>query len=326
MASAQEEQRTAVIFPGISPCRFADVGRFLVINPVARRLTTVADETLGYSLVDQFREATGDYTEYERVAFLVVCLSLAFWAQENMELTADVCAGPSFGGGPAAVYSGALDLPEAITMTARWGHYLDDYFATSHSDVVTQSFARVPETVLAEIMAELDAAGEWHDVACRVDVDFHMVSVREHMLEWLHTRLRSAGGLPLYTMRPPMHSRAFASLRATIEAELFPGLHFRDPRIPVISDHDGKELTTGDEIRALLLDGVVTMVDWPAAVAALRDKGVRKAYVSGPDGLWGRVACARTSFEVMPLTPGLALRPRATARPAWSRSAVERVR
>ncbi len=301
---------TAIAFPGISPCRFEDVGRFLLVNPMARRLTATADETLGYSLVDRFREAEGEFTEYERVAFLVICLALASWAEESVDMRPDICVGPSFGGTPAAVYSGALSFPDAVWLTARWSHYLAEYFATEHADVVTQSFARTPADQLAEILVELDEQGEWYEIACHVDEDFSMLSLRESRLDWLHRSLRARGGLPLYTMRPPMHSAAFAPLRATIERELVSGLRFDDPDIPVVSDHDGAVLTTAGEIRTLLLDGIVRPVRWPRAIETLRHHGVGTLYVSGPDALWGRVKCTRQSFDVTTLTPRMALTPR----------------
>lgn len=63
------------------------------------------------------------------------------------------------------------------------------------------------------MLAELDERGEWYEIACHVDEDFYMVSLRETVLEWLGKRLRSVGGLPLYTMRPPMHASVFAPLQ-----------------------------------------------------------------------------------------------------------------
>lgn len=301
---------TAVVFPGISPSSFAQVGRFLLINPEARRLTAQADEALGWSLVDRYRQAEGGYSESERVAFLVVCLALAYWAEDALDVRPDIVAGPSFGGTPAAVYAGALSFPDAVRLTVGWNRHLDEYFAHAHSDVVTQSFARTPRARLAEILGELDEAGEWYETACHVDDDFWMLSVRRHRLEWLQAAVRARGGLPLYTMSPPMHSAAFAPLRATVERELVAGLPFTDPRLPMVSDHDGAVLTRGEQVRRLLLDGIVRQVRWPGALATLRAHGVSRLCVSGPDGLWGRVDAARRPFDVLTLTPALALRPR----------------
>lgn len=310
MSDSDEEPRTAIAFPGIRPSPYAELGKFLLLNPYARRLTAVADNRLGCSVLDGYRQADGEYSACERVAFLIACLALAFWAEETQEVRADLCVGASFGDTAAAVYTGALDFADAVWLTARWNDCLAEYFAREHHDVVTQSFARTSPDRLGEILRELTEAGEWHEVACQVDEDFWMLSVREQRLGWLNTSLRAAGGLPLHTMRPPMHASAFAPLRDTIEAELVSKLTFADPALPVVSDHDGGLLTSAGEVRRLLLDGVVRQVRWPDAMAALAGHGAARLVVSGPDGLWGRVDCARRAFEVVTLTPELALRPR----------------
>ncbi|WP_241265687.1 ACP S-malonyltransferase [Streptomyces boncukensis] len=280
----------------------------MLLNPVARRLVSQADEVLGYPLLERYRAAEGEFSEYARVAFLVNCLALAQWAEEALGLRADACVGPSFGGTPAAVHSGALGFADAVRLTAGWGHRADAYFAREYGDVVTQSFARVPRERLAEVRAELDEAGEWHEVACHVDEDFHMLSLREHRLDWLRERLRSLGGMPLYTMRPPMHARAFAPLREEMERELFRSADFSAPRIPVVSDHDGRVLESGAEIRTMVLDGIVRAVEWPTALSALKGLGVTRLCVAGPDSLWGRVRCVTGNFEVVPVDPQAALR------------------
>ncbi|MFF8845296.1 ACP S-malonyltransferase [Streptomyces sp. NPDC015127] len=310
MSAPSGDWGTALVFPGIKPSPFDDLGKFLLVNPIARKLTAIADDTLGYSLIDHYRQADSEYSEYERVSFLVVCLALAYWAEETMDLEADACAGASFGGTPAAVYAGSLDFAEAIWLTARWNDCVRAYFARENGDVVTQSFARTPESRLAEILQELDDAGEWYEIACHVDDDFWMLSVRERRLGWLQSSLRALGGMPMYTMRTPMHSRAFAPLRDMIEEELVDKLQFSDPVLPIVCDHDGTVLGTADEVRRLLLDGVVRTVRWPAAMTTLAGHNVDRVVVSGPDGLWGRVDCVRRTFDVVTLTPAMALRPR----------------
>ncbi|MET8584730.1 ACP S-malonyltransferase [Streptomyces collinus] len=301
---------TAIAFPGIRQSPFADLGKFLLINPVARRLTEIADDTLGYSTLDRYRQADSAYSAGERVSFLVTCLALAHWAEDTLDLRPALCVGASFGDTAAAVYAGALDFAEAVWLTARWNDCVEAYFAENHADVVTQSFARTPEPRFAEILRELDEAGEWYEIACHVDDDFWMLSVREHRLDWLHTAVRARGGLPMYTMRPPMHASVFAPLRDTIERDLVSRLDLRDPHLPIVGDHDGTVVETAAGVRRLLLDGVVRTVQWPAAMATLAGHGVERLVVSGPDGLWGRVDCARSRFDVVPLTPAVALRPR----------------
>ncbi|ARQ70774.1 ACP S-malonyltransferase [Streptomyces marincola] len=306
---------SAIVFPGIGPTRFADSARFFAVHPVARRLVAEADAALGYSLVDAYREAEdrgdqGAYPEPARIAFLVSCLALAEWATAEHGLEPVACVGASFGGTAAAVRAGALPFADAVTMTAEWGRRVDAYFAREHRDVVTQSFARVPVERLEEIRAELAERGEWSEVAGHVDHDFHMLSVREESVERLQARLRAAGGLPLYVMRPPMHSAGFGALREEIANEVVAGIPFTDPHTPVVSDHDGSLVRTADGVRTLLLDAVTRRVQWPSVVETLKFLGARRVYVTGQDGLWGRVEIMTNTFDVVAVRPETALRPR----------------
>lgn len=299
----------ALVFPGMSPTRFQDSAKFMLINPVARRLVAEADDALGYSLVDRYRRTEGDYSEYAQVAFLVNCLALATWANDRFDPEPTICVGPSFGGKTAAAHTGVLDFADAVRLTAGWARLLESWFADHHHDVVTHSFTRVPRPELDRVLAELDERGEWYEISCHVDEDFYMVSLRASVLEWLGKRLRSVGGLPLYTMRPPMHASVFGPLRERAERELFAPLTFHDPRIPVVADQDGTLLTTGDQVRTMLLDGFVRPVRWPAVVDALRRHGIGKLYVAGPDSLFGRVPVTTGNFDVVAVDPRTALRP-----------------
>ncbi|MFE7132475.1 ACP S-malonyltransferase [Streptomyces sp. NPDC057638] len=289
---------------------FADVGKFMVANPFARRRVAIAEEVLGYSLIDAYRDSGDDYSEAAQVAFLVNCLALADWAEAELGIAPELCAGPSFGGKAAAAYAGCLPFSDAVLMTARLAGCQDDYFAEHHTDIVTHSFVRTPEERLKELLAELDERGDWYDLACHVDDDFYMVTLAESGLDRFQERIRSLGGLSLYTMRPPLHSAAFADLRRRAEDEVLGKLPFADPGLPVVSDHDGSLLTTGDQVRTLLLDGITRPMRWPGVVDALRGQGITTVHVSGPDNLFGRVARTTDNFEVVRVNPRLALQPR----------------
>jgi [acyl-carrier-protein] S-malonyltransferase len=301
--------RTAFVFPGMGPTRYRDVARFMLTDRGAGELLAEADDVLGYPLLDRYRDAGSDYSEYAQVAFFVTCVALARWAHERHG-PASIVAGPSFGGKGAAVHAGALGFADAVRLTAELARHEEAYFAREeHRDVVTQSFARVPADVLDGIRAELDDAGAWHEVSCHIDEDLHMLSLDGGRLEWLETRLRAAGGLPLYTMRPPMHCAAFAPLRDTVEREVFARLRFSDPVLPVVADQDGAVLTTGAQVRTMLLDGYVRPVRWPDVVAGLRGAGVGRIVVTGPDALFGRVPVSTAAFEVVAADPRAAMLP-----------------
>lgn len=307
---------TAIVFPGMGPTNFSDVAKFLLVNPVARRLVATADGVLGYSIFERYRDTEGDYSEYAQVAFLVTCVALAQWVQESGEVRPQVCAGPSFGGKAAAVQSGALAFPDAVWMTAELARCEQEYFDHRNDDVVTHSFTRLPAERLQDVLGELAQRGEWFEVSCYVDDDFHMVSLRDGAVPWFERRLRSLGGFPLYAMRPPMHCAAFGDLREIAERAVFGSLTFSDPQIPVIADQDGAVLETAAGVRTMLLDGFVRPVRWPRVVATMLELGVRTVYVAGQDSIFGRVGCTTRNFDVVAVNPRTAMRPRPRERAA----------
>jgi [acyl-carrier-protein] S-malonyltransferase len=308
------EAPSALVFPGMAPARFADVARFMLINPYARRLLKAADEVLGYSLYDRYRDDDGEYTEYAQVAFFVNCVALAQWAEAEYGVRPEAVAGPSFGSKAAAVFSGVLGFSDAVRMTASMARCENDYFAREFKDAVTLSFTRTPRAELDVVLAELDERGDWYDISCHIDADFYMVSLDAAAAEWMEKRLRSVGGMPLYTMRPAMHSRVLGALRDRIGEEVLDGLSFADPVLPLVADQDGSVLTTGEQVRQMLLDGYVLPVRWPDVVATLKERlGVGRVYVCGPDSLFGRVGITTRTFDVVPASPRTAMLPRRAA-------------
>jgi [acyl-carrier-protein] S-malonyltransferase len=300
---------TGIVFPGMGPSGYADLGKFMVTDPHARRLRRAADGVLGYHLMDLYRTAGPDYSEYSQVAFLITCLALAERARAALCAEPVAVAGPSFGGKVALAYCGVLPFAETVLLTVRLARCEEEYFRAEHRDVVTQSVARTPGPVLREILDGMTERRQWHDISCRIDEDFFMVSMREPSLDRFLRDVRAAGGLPLYAMRPPMHSSAFGSLRRKAEDEILGDLALGAPRVPIVADHDGSQVITPDDVRRMLLDGIVRAVQWPQVVRALKDLDVAQICISGPDTLFGRVRCTADNFDVIPMNPRTALRP-----------------
>lgn len=297
----------------MGPASYADLGKFIATDPCARRLRRAADEVLGYPLMDLYRTSGADYSEYSQVAFLIGCLALIERAGDALDNEPVACTGPSFGEKTAVAWTGVLSFPETVLMTARLARCEEEYFLTEHQDVITQSVARTPEPTLRAILAAMADRREWHDISCHIDEDFFMVSMRSSSLDRFLRDVRAAGGLPLYAMRPPMHSAAFGPLRRKAEDEVLGDAPFRDPRLPIVADQDGSVVVTADGVRAMMLDSLVRPVRWPDTVQAMKSLGVTRVCVSGPDSLFGRVRCTTKNFEVLPISPRTALRPKRPA-------------
>ncbi|MEV6908289.1 ACP S-malonyltransferase [Amycolatopsis sp. NPDC051071] len=303
------EEKTAVVFPGMSQSGFADVGKFMVLDPFARRRLAIADEVLGYRLLDALYAAGDDpYSESAQVAFLVNSLALADRATEEMGMVPDFCAGPSFGQKAAAVFSGALDYPEVIRLTAELAACERDYFAAEHTDVVTLTVVRVDEGKFQEYLDGLTARGRWYDISGHLDEGMFMVSVRENLLDEVKAAVSGMGGYSMSVMRPPVHAGAFAGLRKLAEREVFGRYRIGEPRLPVISDSDGAVVRSAAGMRRMLLDTFDRPIQWPDMVATLLKSDVRTMYVTGPENLFRRVKCTVRNFSVVAVDPKSALR------------------
>ncbi|MGW7530052.1 ACP S-malonyltransferase [Streptomyces sp. NPDC054783] len=297
----------------MGPSRFAEVGKFLLLDPFARARLAEADQALGTSVFDNFREQTEDYSEFSQVAFLVNSMALADRAEETLGVVPDICVGPSFGQKAAAAYVGSLPFAEVVRLTAELARLEEDFFGREYTDVVTHSFVRTPEERLAEILADFDERGVWYEFSGHLDRGFTMLSLRENELEELKERISKAGGYSMYSMRPPVHAPAFAALRRRAEEEVFSRYEFADPKLPVVTDQDGTVINSADELRTMMLDTFDRPVNWPAVVAALKDAGVSRVCVTGPDNLFHRLDCTKDNFEVEAVGLPKRSRPRRSA-------------
>jgi len=296
-------ERTAIVFPGMGPSSFADVGRYMVVDRYARARLAEADEVLGYHLLDRFYGSTDEYSTYHQLAFVVNSTALADRAERELGERPGICAGPSFGQKAAAAYVGSLSFADVLRLTADWAELEQDYFRSAHRDVVTQAVTRVPEEPFAEFLAGLTDRGEYHDLSGRLDDGFLMVSVRESVLDELKAAVAAMGGYSMHTMRPPVHAAGFGDLRLRAELEVLDHYDVEAPRLTLINDCDGSIVRTSEDMRAMLLDTFDRPIDWPAVTGTLGGLGVDRLLITGPDNLFGRLTRTKKNFDVVALDP-----------------------
>lgn len=299
----------AIVFPAMGPSRFADFGRFMVVNSPARKLFHAADEVLGYRVFDALRESEDDYAEVAQVASFVVSLALVEWGAAQLHGPVTHCAGVSFGKMAAAAYAGALPFEEAVRLVAESARCERDYFAEQQGDIVTHSFVKVGPETLQTLLAELSEAGEWSEISSYMDRDMYMVSLNERALEGFKQRIGEVGGYSLYTMRPPAHASVFAPLRERIEQDVLSGYRLCDPLLPIVSDQDGSLVTTAEQAREWILGGFTRPMRWPGVVDTLVEQGVRRISIVGRDRLLRRLKCTVENFATTTIAPESALKP-----------------
>ncbi|SES17438.1 ACP S-malonyltransferase [Lentzea albida] len=306
--------RTAVVFPGMGPSSFADVGRFMTVSPFARRRVAQADAALGHSLLDELRSGPDEYNAAHQIGFLVNSVAMADWMEASLGFRPDVCVGSSFGERAAVAYSGALPFEEVVALTAELARCELDYFQREHRDLVSQLVVRTPQERLDDVLATMSADGEWYEVSGYFDPGVHLVTMHEEHLAGFKRKVGDRGGYCLTTMRPAAHAGVLAPLRARLRDEVFPKFSFSAPAIPIVSDQDGSLISDGAEVGALLEASTDSPVHWGHIRDRLVDEGLTRICVAGPDYLIHRLGLLKTDFDVVTAGPKDALKPRRPAR------------
>ena len=68
-------------------------------------------------------------------------------------------------------------------------------------------------------------------------------------------------------------------------AEAMATLHFKDPKMPIVANCDSKPLTSGDEVRQELVDGLCRCVQWKNSVRHMVDSGITQFVEFGSGGV-----------------------------------------
>ncbi len=306
--------RTAVVFPGMGPSKFGDVGRFMTVSPFARRRLAEANAALGYSLLDELRSGPDEYNAAQQIGFLVNSVAMADWMEESLGFRPDMCVGSSFGERAAVAYSGAMPFAEVVKLTAELARCELDYFREEHRDLVSQLVVRTPRERLDDILTTMSQDDEWHEISGYFDHGVHLVTMHEEHLAGFKRKISECGGYSLTTMRPAAHARVLAPLRARMREEVFSKFSFTATTMPIISDQDGSLISEGAEVGALLEASTDNPVHWGHIHDRLVAEGLTRICVAGPDFLIHRLELLRKNFEVVTAGPKDALQPRRPSR------------
>ncbi|MEK2476782.1 ACP S-malonyltransferase [Streptomyces noursei] len=294
-----------MFFPGLVPSRYDAIRDFITASTHGKRRFAQADEVLGYSLAEAYREASiYDWEVYES-GFMALTLALADWAEERWGARPALCGGQSFGSFMAAVRSGALTYQEALLLVRRSVVVETDYFTSLETPLGCHFFYRLSHETVGALVEEFRSRGQWVELSVIMDEGVHAVSAELHTLEHFEQRVREEGGFPFYTMNRAEHCSAVAGLRQRLHDEVYGTIGWNTARIPFVSDVDGRLLTDSEEIKQDLLDGWTTPVHWETVVRGLRAAGTTEVWIPGPRTMFARIT--DKTFPTRVITPKMAL-------------------
>ncbi|WP_256761465.1 ACP S-malonyltransferase [Cohnella sp. WQ 127256] len=267
--------KIAFVFPG-QGAQAVGMGKDAYESSAAARLIfDQADEVLGYSISKLAFEGPEDelrQTANTQPALLATSIALLeLFRTQNIK--PDFVAGHSLGEYSALVAAGVLAFDDAIRLVRARGLFMEQAVPSGQGAMAAVLGAE--REALQTLCTDVTASGalvELANVNCPGQI---VVSGSVEGVTAIVERGKEAGAkrvIPL-DVSGPFHSSLMQLAADNLSAELAK-VEFHAAQVPVIANVHAKPVSSGDELRKLLVKQVVSPVQWEDTIKYLIGEGV----------------------------------------------------
>lgn len=276
-----EVTKVVYVFPG-QGAQAVGMGHDLYESyPTARAIFEQADEALGFSLSsicfegpeEELRKTINAQPALVTVSF--ACLKAAQETGRGLPSPVFV-AGHSLGEYTALTTADVLDFADTVRLARERGRLM--YEAGLKQPGTMAAIIGLDEPVLTEICQQTDTCIANYNCPGQMVISGATDKV-EQAVE-LAREKGASRAVPLEV------SGAFHSplMQSAVDgmAEILPTIDFRNPTIPIVANVTAQPLTTGEAVRAELLDQLRNSVQWQRSIEYMLGQGVTSIIEIGP--------------------------------------------
>jgi [acyl-carrier-protein] S-malonyltransferase len=275
--------KLAFLFPG-QASQYGGMGRDLAANfPESRQTLEEADAALGFSIAQLCFEGTEEQlklTENTQPAILAV--SVAAWrALDKRGITPDFTAGHSLGEYSALVASGSLDFSTAMKLVRGRGKYMQE--AVPAGEGAMAAILGLSPADVTEVCRKAAAPGEVVSPANLNSPEQTVISGLAAAVKRAVEIATQAGAkrAVILPVSAPFHCALMEPAKQRLEPDLRAAA-FGPLRVPLITNVDAAEITSGEEAREALVRQVISPVRWLDSMREMIEDGVSAFVEVGP--------------------------------------------
>lgn len=276
--------KVAFVFPGQGSQTVGMCKAFYDEYAVARRVFEEADEALGFSITKMcFEGPESDLrlTYNTQPAILTASTACAAVLKEK-GISCDVAAGHSLGEYSALVNTGALAFADAVRIVRKRGQFMQDAVPVGEGSMA--AVLGLESDKIVEICQAVEAEGGEAVQAVNFNCPGQVVIAGAvNAVNKAVEALKAAGAkrAVLLPVSAPFHSSLMQPASERL-AEVLAPIEIKDITIPVVANVTAKEVTSGAEIKELLVKQAAMPVLWENSVRNMVADGVDTFVEVGP--------------------------------------------
>lgn len=276
--------KVAFVFPGQGSQTVGMCKAFYDAYPVVREIFEEADDALGYSISKMCFEGPEDQlrlTANTQPAILTVSTACAAVLKEH-GMKCDIAAGHSLGEYSALVNTGALKFADAVRIVNKRGQFMQEAVPVGEGSMAAVLGLEADKIVeiCRNVEAESGEAVQAVNFNCPGQV---VIAGAVNAVNKAIDALKEAGAKRaiLLPVSAPFHSTLMQPAADRL-AEVLAPIEVSDITIPVVANVTAHEVTSGAEIKELLIKQAAMPVLWETSVKNMVAGGVDTFVEVGP--------------------------------------------
>ena len=283
--STEEANKRAYVFPGQGSQSVGMGTELFESSRAARETFEEADDSLGFPLSRLIFEGPAqDLQNTANSQPAIMTMSVAAWRtwqemQGSEAMNAKAVAGHSLGEYTSLVAAAVIDFSDAVKLVRRRGELMNQ--AAVNRPGAMAAILGLNELAFAQICDETGVE------LANINTDDQVVLSGDKIAVARAMDLASARGAKK-TIPLPVSGAFHSSLMfeaASGLADAVQALNFKEPKMPIVGNCDSRLLSTSDEIRSELVNGLCQCVQWKDSVRHLVDSGVTQFVEFGSGGV-----------------------------------------